>query len=65
MSLLYLALQQIVSDLFGAGSDTVSNTLKWVVNYMVTYPYKMRLCQEQIDNVVPTDRLVSLEDRVK
>ena len=65
MSLLYLALEQIVSDLFGAGSDTVSNTLKWAVNYMVTCPNKMRLCQEQIDSVVPSDRLVSLEDRAK
>ena len=65
MSLLYLALEQIVCDLFGAGSDTVTYTLKWVVYYMVTCPIKMRLCQEQIDSVVPSDRLVSLEDRDK
>ena len=59
------ALEQIVSDLFAAGSDTVTNTLKWAVNYMVTCPEKMRLCQEQIDKVVPSDRLVSLEDKEK
>ena len=60
---IYAALEQIVSDLFAAGSDTVTNSLKWLIQYMVENPDKMKKCQEEIDRVVPAGSSVALEHR--
>ena len=56
---------QIVSDLFAAGSDTVTNMIRWVVFLMIKYPDTMKKCQEEIDREVASDKLVSLIDRPK
>ncbi|KAF2349593.1 Cytochrome P450 [Trinorchestia longiramus] len=57
------ALYQIVNDLFGAGSDTVNNMLKWVAFLLALYPDCSKRMQAEIDEVVPRDRMVSLDDK--
>ena len=56
------ALYQIISDLFAAGSDTVTNMLRWVVFYMAKYPEMARRAQKDIDEVVG-DQMVSILDK--
>ncbi|KAF2349594.1 Cytochrome P450 [Trinorchestia longiramus] len=58
-----LALNQIVSDMFSAGSDTVNHMLKWVVFFLARYPDCVTRMQKEIDAVVPRDRMVSLDDK--
>ncbi|KAF2346637.1 Cytochrome P450 [Trinorchestia longiramus] len=57
------ALYQIVFDLFQTGSDTVNNMLKWVAFLLARYPDYRKRMQEQIDKVVPRDRMVSLDEK--
>jgi len=57
------SLMQIVNDLFDAGSDTVSNMLRWVVYLMAKFPDVTERLQQQIDDVVPTGQMVSLTDK--
>ena len=60
---IFTALMQTVNDLFGAGSDTVNNMLKWVAWCLARYPEVAKKLHEEIDSVVPRDRLVSLDDK--
>ncbi|CAL4110293.1 unnamed protein product, partial [Meganyctiphanes norvegica] len=53
----------IIGDLFAAGSETTSSTIRWFVLYMVLYPKVQKRVQEEIDIVVGTDRQPGLEDR--
>ncbi|KAA0190605.1 Cytochrome P450 CYP3214A12 [Hyalella azteca] len=57
------ALNQIVNDLFFAGSDTVNNMMKWMAYLLARYPEYATRMQQQIDAVVPRDRMVSLDDK--
>ncbi|KAA0188385.1 Cytochrome P450 CYP3214A1 [Hyalella azteca] len=57
------ALNQIVNDLFFAGSDTVNQMLKWMAFLLARYPEYATRMQQQIDAVVPRDRMVSLDDK--
>jgi len=57
------SLMQIINDLFGAGSDTVANMLRWVVYLMAKYPDVTERLQKEIDEVVPKGQLVSLADK--
>ncbi|XP_077052923.1 cytochrome P450 1C2 [Siphateles boraxobius] len=52
-----------VSDLIGAGLDTVSTALNWMLLLLVKHPSIQSKLQEQIDKVVGRDRLPSIEDR--
>ncbi|XP_036397761.1 cytochrome P450 1B1-like [Megalops cyprinoides] len=52
-----------VSDLIGAGLDTVSTALHWILLLLVKYPHIQAKLQEQIDKVVGRDRLPSMEDK--
>ncbi|TRY56536.1 hypothetical protein DNTS_022792 [Danionella cerebrum] len=52
-----------VSDLIGAGLDTVSTALNWMLLLLVKYPSIQRKLQEQIDKVVGRERLPSVEDK--
>lgn len=56
-------LVKIIFDLFTAGFDTVSNTLRWFILYMAKYPEVQRRIQQQIDAVVPRDTLPSYEHK--
>ena len=57
------ALENIVNDLFAAGTETVGTTLKWVIRYAVEFPEEAKRCQAEIDRIVPTGSLVSLQHR--
>ncbi|XP_066981644.1 cytochrome P450 2L1-like [Macrobrachium rosenbergii] len=46
-------LMRVISDLFGAGFDTTSNMLRWMILYAAKYPDVQKRVQEQIDEVVP------------
>ncbi|XP_038069232.1 cytochrome P450 1A1-like [Patiria miniata] len=58
-------LQTTVYDLFGAGFDTVSAVLTWAVLLMILHPDIQRDIQEEIDEVIGTDRSPQLSDRGK
>ncbi|KAA0188387.1 Cytochrome P450 CYP3214A3 [Hyalella azteca] len=57
------ALNQIINELFFAGSDTVHSMMKWVAYLLARYPEYATRMQQQIDAVVPRDRMVSLDDK--
>uniref|UniRef100_G3PBC8 Uncharacterized protein n=1 Tax=Gasterosteus aculeatus aculeatus TaxID=481459 RepID=G3PBC8_GASAC len=50
------------SNLFGAGTDTTSNTLRWVLLLMAKYPQIQDQVQEELSRVVGS-RQVRVEDR--
>ncbi|KAF7664996.1 hypothetical protein LDENG_00158360 [Lucifuga dentata] len=52
-----------VSDLIGAGLDTVSTALHWILLLLAKHPEIQAKLQEVIDNVVGCDRLPSIDDR--
>ncbi|XP_076062918.1 cytochrome P450 2L1-like isoform X1 [Oratosquilla oratoria] len=60
--------QDLVSsiwDLFGAGSETVSNTLRWLIFYMARYPEVQKRMQQEIDEVVLPEIQPSWEDKAE
>ena len=59
----FLVLYQIVTDLFTAGTDTVTNMLRWVIFFMAKYPEITRRCQEEIDKEVPLPAKVTYQDK--
>ncbi|AWP16649.1 Cytochrome P450 1C2 [Scophthalmus maximus] len=52
-----------VSDLIGAGLDTVSTALHWIILLLAKHPEIQTKLHEHIDKVVGSDRLPSIEDR--
>uniref|UniRef100_A0A8C5N8Z6 Cytochrome P450 2D3-like n=1 Tax=Gouania willdenowi TaxID=441366 RepID=A0A8C5N8Z6_GOUWI len=50
-------------DLFGAGTDTTSNTLLTGFLYLMSYPDIQERCQEEIDRVLDGKSSASFEDR--
>ncbi|KAF2366292.1 Cytochrome P450 [Trinorchestia longiramus] len=57
------SLTGIMFDMFNAGSETTSTTLRWMIVYMAIYPEIQTKVQEALDAVVPRSRLPSLTDR--
>lgn len=55
--------ESTVTDFIGAGQDTVSTAVQWLLLLLVKYPSIQTKLQEQIDKVVGRDRLPSMEDR--
>ncbi|XP_058038997.1 cytochrome P450 2K6-like isoform X2 [Ahaetulla prasina] len=45
-------LKSLVVDLFGAGTETVANTLRWAILLMMKYPEIQRKVQEEIANKI-------------
>ncbi|XP_031232667.1 cytochrome P450 2J5-like [Mastomys coucha] len=50
-------------DLFLAGTETTSTTLRWALLYMTVYPEIQKNVQAEIDRVIGHKRQVSLSDR--
>ncbi|XP_008303639.1 cytochrome P450 2J6-like [Stegastes partitus] len=50
-------------DLFGAGSETTTTTLRWALLYMIHYPDIQKKVQAEIDAVIGSSRQPSMTDR--
>ncbi|KAK5899055.1 hypothetical protein CesoFtcFv8_008573 [Champsocephalus esox] len=53
----------IIGDLFIAGTDTTTNSVLWILLYMVLHPDIQDRMQAEIDEVVGTQRVLSLTDK--
>ncbi|XP_074789756.1 cytochrome P450 1B1 [Denticeps clupeoides] len=52
-----------VTDLIGAGQDTMSTVLQWILLLLIKHPHIQSKLQEHIDKVVGHDRLPSIGDK--
>ncbi|XP_060118333.1 cytochrome P450 1B1-like [Heteronotia binoei] len=52
-----------LTDLFGAGQDTTSTALAWVLLLLLKHPALRRQLQEDLDRVVGRSRLPTTDDR--
>ncbi|CAM5086801.1 unnamed protein product, partial [Natator depressus] len=52
-------------DLFAAGTETTSTTVRWGLLMMMKYPEIQRRIQEEIDQVIEPGQMPMLEDRKK
>jgi len=53
----------VLRDLCFAGSETVSTTLLWAIVELANHPEVLARLQREIDEMVPADRLPSLDDK--
>ncbi|XP_078486709.1 cytochrome P450 2F3-like [Ciona intestinalis] len=60
-----LGLEMSIMDLFQAGTETTSTTLRWAILYMVNNPNIQEKVQQEIDDVLGFDRLPQYEDRMR
>ncbi|XP_063045602.1 cytochrome P450 2F5-like [Engraulis encrasicolus] len=56
-------LESLLIDLFVAGTDTTSNTLRCACLYLMTHTHIQERCHEEIDSVLGSRESVSYEDR--
>lgn len=52
-----------VADVFSAGAETMTTTIRWLIACLVNFPDVQAKTQSEIDNVVGRERLPVLEDR--
>ena len=54
----------VLDDLFLAGTETTSTTLRWAILYMIAFPDVQRKVREEIDRVVGRSRVPKLSDKI-
>ncbi|XP_022087534.1 cytochrome P450 2J2-like [Acanthaster planci] len=52
-----------ILDLFGAGTETTASTVLWLISFVLKYPEVQEKIQQEIYEVVGSDRQPSCEDR--
>ena len=52
-------------DLFAAGAESTSNTIEFIIMYMLLYPDVQKKLQEELDNVLQRSRRPNLDDNNK
>ena len=55
----------VFGDLFITGSETAATTIRWALIYILNFPEIKERLQADIDRVVPTGSLPSLDDKAK
>ncbi|KAL8188161.1 UNVERIFIED_CONTAM: hypothetical protein K2H54_062254 [Gekko kuhli] len=58
-------LEQCIADLFGAGTETTTTTLRWAFLLMANYPDVQEKVQKEIDDVFGSSEFYSYQDRKK
>ncbi|XP_066280169.1 cytochrome P450 2D3-like [Branchiostoma lanceolatum] len=57
------SLMYLLIDLFGAGTETTANTLRWGLLYLMTHPDVQMKVQAELDEVVGRDRPPAVSDK--
>nr|ACO35754.1 flavonoid 3'-hydroxylase [Dahlia pinnata] len=57
-----IEIKALLLNLFVAGTDTSSSTVEWAIAELIRHPRMLKQAQEEMDNVVGRDRLVSESD---
>ena len=52
-----------IEDMFVAGYETTSTTLRWIIAFLTNFPEIQSKIQQELDDVVGHDRLPRLDDR--
>ena len=52
-----------LADMFSAGYETTSTTLRWAIAYLVHHPEYQIEIQKELDELVGRDRMLGLDDR--
>ncbi|KAF8380389.1 hypothetical protein HHK36_027874 [Tetracentron sinense] len=55
-------IQHLLLDIFGAGTDTTSNTLEWVMAELLHNPDTMTKAREELEQIIGKDNLVEESD---
>lgn len=53
----------VVSDFYVAGSATTASAIRWFILYMAIYPGIQTKLQQELDSVVPANRLAQLTNK--
>jgi cytochrome P450 len=53
-----------VFDMWLAGQETTSNTLAWMVIYLMTYPEAQKRLHSELNKVIGSDRVITLNDKM-
>ncbi|XP_033110808.1 cytochrome P450 2D6-like [Anneissia japonica] len=56
-------LWRIVLDLFGAGTETTTTTILWMILYLVNYPDVQNKLQQEIDEILGQEKRPAWDDR--
>ncbi|XP_017683077.1 PREDICTED: cytochrome P450 2D14 [Lepidothrix coronata] len=59
----YNNLRLVAADLFGAGSETTTTTLRWALLYMLLHPEIQSKVQAEIDKVIGRERPPTMKDQ--